>query len=141
MECSEEDIFTIAGYNFDWKRVGRRLLNDQKVRDIDNEGGSEEEKRETMLLDWKSTKSRDATYQALVNVLRAIENNATADRVEELKKKSNSQGNNISSQHMTSSCVIELGVWDKKHVIKIVLCEPILYNVHVYDNARLLAKY
>ena len=140
MECSEEDIFTIAGYDFDWRHVGRRLLSDQKVRDIDNEGGSEREKRDNILLEWKRTKSRDATYQALVKVLREIENNNTVDRVEELEKK-RSKGNNISSQHMTSSCVIELGVWDKKHVIRIVLCEPILYNVHVYDNARLLAKY
>ena len=94
MECSEEDISTIAGYGFDWIHFGRRLLSDQKVRDIDHEGGSEEEKRENMLLEWKSTKSRDATYQALVKVLRAIENNATADRVEELEKNS-SQGNKV----------------------------------------------
>ena len=40
-----------------------------------------------MLLEWKKTKSRDATYQALVKVLRDIENNATADRVEELERK------------------------------------------------------
>ena len=86
MECSEEDIYTIAGYGFDWRCAGRRLLNDKKVRDIGHEGGSEREKRDKVLLEWKSTKSRDATYQALVKVLRAIENNATADRVEELEK-------------------------------------------------------
>ena len=92
MECSEEDIYTIAGYDFDWVRVGRRLLSDQKVRDIDRERSSEGDKRETMLLEWKRTKSRDATYLALVKVLRAIENNATADRVEALEK-NKSQGN------------------------------------------------
>ena len=95
MECSEEDIYTIAGYDFDWRRVGRRLLGDLKVKDIDREVGSDEaEKREKMLLKWKSAKSRDATYQALVKVLRApgIDSNATADRVEELEK-IRSQGN------------------------------------------------
>ena len=92
MGCSEEDIFTIAGYDFDWVCVGRRLLSDQKVRDIDREGSSERDKRETMLLEWMRTKSRNATYQALVNVLRAIQSNATADRVEALQK-SKSQGN------------------------------------------------
>ena len=92
MECSEEDIFTIAGYDFDRVHVGRRLLSDQKVRDINCEGSSERNKREKMLLEWKRTKSRDATYQALVKVLRAIQNNATADRVEALQK-SKSQGN------------------------------------------------
>ena len=93
MECSEEDIYTITGYEFDWVLVGRRLLGDQKVMDIDREGGSEGDKREKMLLEWKKIKSRDATFQALVKVLRAIENNATADRVEDLERKS--QGNKL----------------------------------------------
>ena len=95
MECSENDIYTIAEYDFDWVRVGRRLklLSDQKVRDIDREGSSEGDKRETMLLEWKRTKSHDATYGKLVEVLRAVQNNATADRVEELERTSKSQGN------------------------------------------------
>ena len=93
MECSEEDIYTITGYDLDWRLVGRRLLNDQKVRDIDCEGSSEKVKRDIMLLEWKKTKSHDATYQALVKVLRAIGNNATADRVEELERKRKPQGN------------------------------------------------
>ena len=92
MECSEEDIYTIAGYEFDWRVVGRRLIGDQKVRDIDRGGSSETDKRDKMLLEWNKAKSRDDTYQALVKVLRAIENNATADRVEALEK-SKSQGN------------------------------------------------
>ena len=87
MECSEEDIYTIAGYDFEWTLVGRRLLSDQRVRDIDREGSSERDKRDKMLLDWKKAKSHDATYQALVKVLRDLENNATADRIEELGRK------------------------------------------------------
>ena len=92
MECSEEDIYTIAGYDLDWKVVGRRLIGEQKVTDIDREGSSENDKKDKMLLEWRKTKTRDATYQALVNVLRTIGNNATADRVEELKKHSRPQG-------------------------------------------------
>ena len=91
MECSEEDIYTIAGYDLDWRVVGRRLIGDQKVMDIDRDGSSENDKRDKMLLEWKKTKSHDATYQALVYVLRMIGSNATADRVEELKKKSRPQ--------------------------------------------------
>ena len=87
MECSEDDIYTIAGYDFDWKIVGRRLIGKQKVNDIDREGSSERDKREMMLLEWKKTKSHNATYLALVNVLRTIGNNATADRVEELNNR------------------------------------------------------
>ena len=88
IECSEEDIYKITGCDFDWKRVGRKLLSDQKTRDIDREGGSEGDKREKMLLEWKRTKARDATYGALaiVKVLRDLENSATADRVEELER-------------------------------------------------------
>eukprot|EP00731_Ephydatia_muelleri_P002943 Em0001g2943a len=103
MECSEEDIYTIAGYDFDWVRVGRRLLSDQKVRDIDREGSSEGDKRETMLLEWKRTKSCNATYLALVKALRAIQNNATADRVEALEK-SKSQAS-TSNQSTTDGVV------------------------------------
>ena len=86
-----EDIYTIAGYDLDWRVVGRRLVGEQKVTDIDHDRSSEYNKRDKMLLEWKKTKSHDATYQALVNVLRMIGNNATADRVEELKKKSRPQ--------------------------------------------------
>ena len=92
MECSEDDIYTIAGYDLDWKLVGRRLISDQKVRDIDREGSSERDKREIMLLEWKKTKSHDATFEKLVKVLREMRDNATADRVEELKKMSRPQG-------------------------------------------------
>ena len=86
MECSEEDIYTIAGYGFEWRRVGRRLIGDQKVRDIDREGSSEGDKREMVLLEWKKTESHDATFQKLVKVLREMGDNANADHVEELKK-------------------------------------------------------
>eukprot|EP00731_Ephydatia_muelleri_P012824 Em0007g134a len=92
LECSEEDIYKIAGYDFDWRRVGQRFMCDQKVRDIDCDGRSEGEKRKMMLLEWKRRNSRDATYQALVKELRAIENNATADQVEELERKRKLQG-------------------------------------------------
>ena len=101
MVCNDEDICTIAGYQFDWRLVGRRLLCDQSVRDINIEGGSEREKKNKMLIEWKRTKSRDATYQALVKVLRAIENNAAADRVEELEWKNKQQGIVC---NLTSSC-------------------------------------
>ena len=93
MECSDEDIYTIARYGLNWITVGRRLIGDQKVTDIGRDCHSEEEKRDKMLLEWKKTKSHDATFQNLVKVLRELDNNATADRVEELmKKKSRPQG-------------------------------------------------
>ena len=92
MECSEEDIYTIARYDFDWVRVGRRLLNEKKVTDILHVVTFERDRKQTVLFEWKKGKSCDATYQALVRVLRAIGNNSTADRVEALEK-NKSQGN------------------------------------------------
>ena len=84
MECS---TCTIAGYDFDWRHVGRRLLNDLKVRDIDREGGSEKEKREKMWLDLKRTKLHIETciYQELLKVGR--------DREKNEERQHKSQGN------------------------------------------------
>ena len=104
MECSEEAIFTISGYDFDWRRVGRRLIGDQKTRDIDREGGSEGDKRENMLFEWKKIKARDATYGALVEVLRSLKNNATADRVEMLESKSKAIPGTINVSNQNRPC-------------------------------------
>ena len=90
--CSDGDILKIAQYDFDWRSVGKQLLSEQKVSDIDINGGSEQDKRDMMLLEWKRTESSRATYKALVDSLRYTENNLTADRVEKLVM-SNSQGN------------------------------------------------
>ena len=103
MECSEEDICTIAEYDFDWRRVGRRLIGDQKTTNIDNERCNEENKRDRMLLKWKESKARDATFGALVKVLRDLGNKATADRVKELERKKKCQGNNTSHYPMVKS--------------------------------------
>ena len=59
MECRDEDIYKITGYDFDWRHVGRRLLSDQNTMNIDREGGSKGDKREKMLLEWKRTKACD----------------------------------------------------------------------------------
>ena len=86
VECSEEDTYKIAGYEFDWRCLGRRIHSDQKVKDIDIEGKNEADKRDKMLLEWKRKKSHDATFQELQKVFRDMGNNATADRVQELGK-------------------------------------------------------
>ena len=97
-------MYIITEYDFDWRRVGRRLISDQKVRDIDNDRGSEEDKREKMLLEWKRTKARDFTDGALAKVLRDLRNNATADRVEELERKSRTYQGNIKLAHQDCAC-------------------------------------
>ena len=97
-------MYTMAGYDFDWKCVGRRLLSDlQKVKDIncesqqlyvidiDNEGGIEEGMSEDKSLEWMSH-NRTCNYQELLKVGADRENNATAGHVEESEREFKSQG-------------------------------------------------
>ena len=79
-------------FDFDWRRVFRRLLSDHKVSDIDRERIIEAEKKEKMLLEWITAKSHDATYPALVKVLRELKNNNTADQIEEWLEKKKATG-------------------------------------------------
>ena len=104
MECSGEDMCTAAGYDFDWRLVGSRLLSDQAIRAIDKGSGSEGEKRKEMLLEWKRSRARDGTYSALVKVLRDLENNTTAEQVEELERKAATQGDHNTVCRSVQKC-------------------------------------
>eukprot|EP00731_Ephydatia_muelleri_P002687 Em0001g2687a len=136
MECSEEDMYKITGYQFDWRRVGRRLLSDQNVRDIDIEGGSEREKRDKMLIEWKRTKSRNATYQALVKELRAIGNNATADRVEELEWKNKQQDSNSMVCNDEDICTIAGYQFDWRLVGRRLLCDQSVRDINIEGGSE-----
>ena len=80
--CSEKSLLKIALLQFNWKVLGRRLLNsEQDVKDIDHEEKEEQHKREKMLLKWKEQKGSDATYQKLADTLKEVGNMDTAERV------------------------------------------------------------
>eukprot|EP00731_Ephydatia_muelleri_P023388 Em0015g971a len=83
--CSERCLLKIALLQFDWKSLGRRLLNtEQDVKDIDREEKEEQHKREKVLLKWKEQQGSGATYQKLYDTLKEIGNKVTAERVEQL---------------------------------------------------------
>ena len=74
----------IATFAFDWKVVGRRLLDRQTVEDIDREGHNEQEKRDQMFDKWLRKKGSLATYRVLMDVLRKVGNIQAEEAVEKL---------------------------------------------------------
>ena len=83
--CSEKCLLKIALLQFDWKSLGRLLLNtEQDIKDIDHEEKEEQHKREKVLLKWKEQKGSSATYQKLFDTVKEIGNKDTAERVEQL---------------------------------------------------------
>ena len=83
--CSEKCLLKIALLQFDWKSLGRQLLNtEQDIKDIDHEEKEEQHKREKVLLKWKEQKGSGATYQKLFDTVKEIGNKDTAERVEQL---------------------------------------------------------
>ena len=89
MECSEEVMYTMTGYDFDWKCFTQQLY--MYVIDIDNEGGIEEGMGENKSLEW-TPHNPTCTYQELVKVGADREKNATAGHVKELEREFKSEG-------------------------------------------------
>ena len=83
--CSVAHLLIVAKKGkFDWKVVGRRLLDPQDIDDIDRDERSEQSKRDTMLLRWKELKGSCATYKALMGVFEEIGNHHGAEMVKKL---------------------------------------------------------
>ena len=85
-ECSIDMIWQISSLDFDWKVVGRRLLNNQWVENLDREEKGEQNKRELMLYHWQQQKHSKATYRCIVDVLKGLKYMKAADEVEMLSK-------------------------------------------------------
>eukprot|EP00731_Ephydatia_muelleri_P005504 Em0002g1680a len=81
-ECSMDHLLDIALLAFDWKSVGRRLLNsEQNIEDISRNEPSEENRREKMLMMWRAQKGSAATYRVLIQVFEKIGNGRLAQVV------------------------------------------------------------
>ena len=81
--CSEKCLLKIASLQFDWKILGRRLLNtEQDVQDIDRDEKDEQHKRDKVLLKWKDQQP-GATYRKLTDIFRELKNEKAANRVEQ----------------------------------------------------------
>ena len=83
-KCNRDIVLKIALLSFDWKSIGKRLLDDQRVDDIDREEHGEQNKREKMLTTWLQRDGCKATYRRLVEILKELKLNKTAEAVFEL---------------------------------------------------------
>lgn len=83
--CSTEHLNKIAAtFNYDWRAVGRRLVEARDVEDVDREGHSEQEKRDKIFEVWMKRKGSEATYRKLMNSFKEVHNQLAADMVKEL---------------------------------------------------------
>ena len=84
-ECSKDHLLDIALLAFDWKRVGRRLLDsEQNIEDIGRNEPSEENRREKMLMVWREQKGSAATYRVLIQAFDKIGNGRLVEKVTEM---------------------------------------------------------
>ena len=75
---------TMAMTDFDWRVVGRRLVGEQAVVDIDREEQSEQRKRDKMFQKWLEMKGSMATYRVLIGVFEEVKNLQAAEAVKAL---------------------------------------------------------
>ena len=76
----------IALYDFDWKPVGRRLLeSEQNITDILRDEPNEQNRREKMLMMWQSQKGSSATYRVLAEAFQKLRYGNIAEKVKEME--------------------------------------------------------
>ena len=84
-QCSVEHMNKVAlSFNFDWKVVGRRLVGEQAIEDIDREEQGEQRKRDKMFLKWLEQEGTKATYRVLIGVFEEVNYHQTAEAVRSL---------------------------------------------------------
>lgn len=75
----------IALFEFDWKTIGRHLLDkEQDIADIERDEHKELHRRQKVLMVWQEQQGSAATYKKLVDVLCNVGNISTASKVQEL---------------------------------------------------------
>ena len=70
--------------SFDWKVVGRRLVGEQAIVDIDREEQGEQRKRDKMFQKWLEMEGTKATYRVLIDVFEEVKNHQAAEAVKAL---------------------------------------------------------
>ena len=87
-QCSVEHMNTVAATCFfDWRVVGRRLVSEQAIVDIDREEQGEQRKRDKMFQRWLEIEGPKATYRVLIGVFEEINNHQAAAAVKGLVTK------------------------------------------------------
>ena len=76
----------IALLDFDWRRVGRRLLeSEQNITDIRINEPDEQNRREKVLIMWQSQKGSSATYRVLAEKFEKLKYGNIAEKVKEME--------------------------------------------------------
>ena len=97
-ECTRDDILDIALCNFDWKTVGRRLLESEKnITDILIDEQSEQNKKEAVLIMWQRQKGSSATYRVLAETFQKLNYGNTEEKVKEMWSKRSNDGGSVHS--------------------------------------------
>ena len=74
--------------DFDWKRVGRRLLeSEQNITDICRDESDEPNRRDKMLMMWQSQKGSSATYSVLAETFEKLGYSKIVQRLKEMEEK------------------------------------------------------
>ena len=82
LQCSVEHMNEVAlSCSFDWKVVGRRLLGEQAIEDIDREEDNEQRKRDKMFVKWREQEGSKVTYRVLIGVFEEVGNRQAAEVV------------------------------------------------------------
>ena len=68
----------------DWKVVGRRLVGEQAIVDIDRDEQGEQRKRDRMFQKWLEMEGSKATYRVLISVFEEVKNFQAAEAVKAL---------------------------------------------------------
>ncbi|KAL5469233.1 hypothetical protein EMCRGX_G030458 [Ephydatia muelleri] len=83
--CTRKHLLEIALWDFDWRCVGRRLLDsDQAITDIDNDKPNEQNKRDEILISWHHKKGSKATYSVLMETFEVLKYGELAEKVKQL---------------------------------------------------------
>ena len=78
----------IALLNYDWRRVGRHLLeSEQNITDIFRDEPDEPNRRQKVLMVWKSQKGSSATYRVLAETLEELQYGDIAEKVKKMEGK------------------------------------------------------
>ena len=91
VKCTPQHLYEIALLHFDWKVVGKRLMDLRYIDDIDKDEESEQRKRDRMLEKWAEVKGLQASYRAIIDVFKKLSNHQAAEAV----KKFTMEGNSI----------------------------------------------
>ena len=87
-ECTIDNLLDIALLDFDWMRVGRRLLKStQSITDISRDQPDEPNRRETVLMMWQSQKGSLASYSVLAETFEKLGYGNIAEKVKEMEGK------------------------------------------------------